>query len=264
MRVTLAGKGGAGKSTLAGLLCWTLAGRGERVLAVDADAVPGLAQVLGIDAGDAWLLGEAVRRREDRSGWDLIMSPEEVVERFGLPGPPGIRFLQMGNALGELNETEIASFVAFSKVVPDLDDATSWVVVDLYGGTLQTSAGWSGSAGVVLVVVEPFAKSVITAGRLAEMSQPGTRLLGVASKIHSPGQRRQLEADLARIGIPLWAEMPADAAVTDAERRGVPLVELSPESPAMRAVADIADRLPEELRQVTMAAAEAKVTEEVP
>ena len=79
MRVVLLGKGGSGKSSLAGLVCAELAERGRRVLALDADSVPGLSQVLGVAPSDDWYLAGMAERKD--GGWKLTASPAEVVDR---------------------------------------------------------------------------------------------------------------------------------------------------------------------------------------
>ena len=48
VRVAFVGKGGAGKSAIAGTFARALARRGEPVLAVDSDPMPGLAYYLAL------------------------------------------------------------------------------------------------------------------------------------------------------------------------------------------------------------------------
>jgi CO dehydrogenase maturation factor len=50
LRVAVVGKGGAGKSLIAG----TLARRGHHVLALDVDTLPGLALSLGLGPRPGW------------------------------------------------------------------------------------------------------------------------------------------------------------------------------------------------------------------
>ncbi|MEO6121467.1 MAG: cellulose synthase operon protein YhjQ/BcsQ [Acidimicrobiales bacterium] len=252
MRVLLLGKGGSGKSTLAGLLATTLSGGGDRVLALDADSVPGLAQVLGMDPSDDWFLaGMAVR---EHGGWQLSSSPRETVERGARVAPGGVRFLQSGNADASMKEFELtrqrfpdrwSGQVAFNTIIRSYDDEGGWVIVDLHGGTLQVAAGMAGQSGVAVVVVEPFAKSVLTARRFVEMGEwpGGLRLVAVANKVADHDDEAYLEAELAAIGIPLWATIPTDPAVARAERAGQPLVTLDADTPARRSVTALADRL---------------------
>ncbi len=60
MRVAFVGKGGAGKSALSGTFARVLARRGDRVLALDSDPMPGMAFSLGVPASDAGLPDDVV------------------------------------------------------------------------------------------------------------------------------------------------------------------------------------------------------------
>ncbi|MEX2621183.1 MAG: cellulose synthase operon protein YhjQ/BcsQ [Egibacteraceae bacterium] len=267
MRVVMLGKGGSGKSSLGGLLCAALSGSGEQVLAIDADTVPGLAQVLGLEPSDDWFLAGAAARRN--GGWELDGTPEEVVERYARAGANGVRFLQMGKADAGFQQFEAnrqgnpgrwSAMVAFNTIIRSYDDQGGWVVVDLQGGTLQVAAGMAGRAGVALVVVEPFAKSVLTARRFVEMGEwpEGMRLVGVANKVADAEDEAYLTAELAALDLPVWAVVPEDPAIGAAERAGRPLAVLTPEqSPARRAVDGLVDRLRDADQAATTTAATA-------
>ncbi|MFP5317024.1 MAG: hypothetical protein ACLGI2_01885 [Acidimicrobiia bacterium] len=255
MRVVFLGKGGSGKSTLAGLLCAELASRSNRVTAINADTVPGLDQVLGMTPGDEWsLAGQAVR---ENGGWRLDGSPAEIVDRCAVEGPVGVRFLQAGNVDGGLKDYEMrrepnlgrwSGQVAFNTVSRVYDEEDGWTVVDLQGGTVQVAGGLVGTKGTALVVVEPFAKSVLTARRFAEMGRwpSGIRLAGLANKVGSGEDQAYVEEALDRLGVPLWVTVPKDAAIARAERERRPLVSLPANTPARQAVAALADRLSQE------------------
>lgn len=252
MRVVFLGKGGSGKSTLAGLLCSELAARGERVVAISADTVPGLDQVLGMAPTDEWsLTGMAVR---ENGGWRLDGTPTEIVDRCALEAPGGIRFIQAGNVDAGLKDYEMrrernfdrwSGQVAFNTVSRVFDDEGGWTVVDLQGGTLQVAGGLVGTQGTAVLVVEPFAKSVLTARRFVEMGRwpKGIRLAGVASKVASADEAAYVEAALDDLGLPLWVSIPKDPAIARAERERRPLVTVPADSPAREAVATLADLL---------------------
>lgn len=255
MRVVFLGKGGSGKSTLAGLLCTELASRSARVTAVNADTVPGLDQVLGMAPTDEWsLAGQAVR---ENGGWRLDGSPAEIVDRCALDGPGGVRFLQMGNVDAGLKDYEMrrernldrwSGQVAFNTVSRVFDEEDGWTVVDLQGGTVQVAGGLVGTNGTALMVVEPFAKSVLTARRFAAMGRwpKGIRLAGVASKVGSEEDEAYVRDALDDLGLPTWVAVPKDPAIARAERERRPLVTVPAETPARRAVAALADRLSQE------------------
>jgi CO dehydrogenase maturation factor len=244
MRIAFVGKGGAGKSALAGTLCRVLARRGHRVLALDADSVPGLALSIGIATSDEWMLSTAAVREEGK-GWVLRMSPEEAVERFARPGPHGIRFLQYGKPTATLTREQQSSMGAFLQIMEHLGGDGWMVVTDLAAGTRQSYMGWAGAAEMMLTVVEPSAKAIMTARRLGRVGEmvPGVRLLGIANKVTAPLERRTIKEGLEKAGIPLWAEIPTDPVFAAAARVGRAPYDVDPEAPAIRRIEELADRL---------------------
>lgn len=259
----LLGKGGSGKSTLAGLLCAELRHRGEQVVAIDADSVPGLAPVLGMESTDDWFLtGMAVRQN---GGWRLEKSAADVVDGAAREAAGGVRFLQVGNVDASLRDFELrresflgrwSAMIAFNTVARSFDDEGGWVVVDLQGGTLQVAGGMAGTSGVAVVVVEPFAKSLLTARRFVGMGAwpPGVRLVAVANKVASAEDEAYVAAEVDRLGVPLWGAIPEDPALQRAERQGRPLVAVDRRAPSRAAVAALADRLDDAGRAADTAA----------
>ena len=49
MKIAVSGKGGAGKTTVAGVMARILGDRGKKVIAIDADPDSNLASAIGID-----------------------------------------------------------------------------------------------------------------------------------------------------------------------------------------------------------------------
>jgi CO dehydrogenase maturation factor len=102
-KIAIAGKGGSGKTTLAGLLARSLARRGLRVWAIDADPAPNLALTLGVPRqrlGELTPMPRSILREEaDEAGKRRVvlgMRPAEVAGRFGVPTPEGPTLLLMG------------------------------------------------------------------------------------------------------------------------------------------------------------------------
>lgn len=102
LRVAIAGKGGSGKTTIAGTLARLLAGRGRAVLAVDGDTNPNLGQTLGLPAEGApeitALPGDLLKRVEDEAGARTVLTipAQEVLARYGRDIDLNIRLLVMG------------------------------------------------------------------------------------------------------------------------------------------------------------------------
>jgi len=99
MRVAFVGKGGAGKSAIAGTFARFLARRGLPVLAIDSDPLPGLALSLGLDIDDdVRIPDDAVReRQEGEKGprFRLVdgLGASEAIDRYAVEAPDGVRFL---------------------------------------------------------------------------------------------------------------------------------------------------------------------------
>lgn len=100
-KIAVAGKGGTGKTTLAGTLARILAASGERVWAIDADSTPNLALTLGLPREHEvpTLPRTLLETRVDDEGQrslHLPMPPAEIVAEYGTETPGGVRLLLMG------------------------------------------------------------------------------------------------------------------------------------------------------------------------
>ena len=103
MRLAIAGKGGTGKTTIAGTLARVLAQSGRSVLAIDADTNPNLATVLGVPAERAQdmlsLPRNLMERRTQDDGSTKVVftrDPDDVLVEYGTVGPDGVRLVVMG------------------------------------------------------------------------------------------------------------------------------------------------------------------------
>lgn len=102
MRIAVAGKGGAGKTTISATLARTLARHGRQVLAIDGDPNPNLGIALGVPES---VLRDAPRvprnaaeeTVDDRGRKQRVLKPEfrDVRERFAVDAPDGVRLVQM-------------------------------------------------------------------------------------------------------------------------------------------------------------------------
>ena len=101
--IAVAGKGGSGKTTIAGTLARLLARGGREVWAIDADSTPNLGITLGLSR-DASAAVKPIPRsilREDkdeegRRRLTLAVSPADVVRQHSAATPDDVRLLLMG------------------------------------------------------------------------------------------------------------------------------------------------------------------------
>jgi CO dehydrogenase maturation factor len=248
MRLAIVGKGGAGKSVIAGTLARVLSRRGHRVLALDSDTLPGLSISIGADVPDDVPLNAAAERNE-KGRWHLIkgVGPARAVQRYATDAPDGVRLLVIGKTGRSGLAPNRASHNAFYQVIHRLDQVRSlddWVILgDLPAGGRQAAFDWAPYARRFLLVVEPTWQSMMTARRIIRIvrgMREDAEMLLVVNKAISDA-----DGDRVRdfLDVPLIAVVPVDENVKRAERDGVALLDIAPDAPAVRAIERLADVL---------------------
>lgn len=103
LRVAVCGKGGSGKTTIAGTLARVLARAGRSVVAIDGDSNPNLALTLGLSAADAERLVPLPRdllvERVEPGGERVTVlrePPGRIIQTYGVPTPDNVTLVLMG------------------------------------------------------------------------------------------------------------------------------------------------------------------------
>ena len=230
IRVAFVGKGGAGKSTIAGTFARLLARRGQPVLALDSDPMPGLPYSLGVAVDDRPIPDDVVvAGGEGRPRWVLRpgLDAAAMVDQYAARCPDGVRYLQFGNLWGPVVRLQQAQH-AWSQVVEELDRDQWHMVGDLPGGTRQAMFGWAKYADTVCLVVEPTVKSLHTAARLLTLTEARwgpSRLVLVVNKARDASDATRVSE---RLGVEAAAVVPHDPDAGWADRRGAAPLEAAP------------------------------------
>jgi CO dehydrogenase maturation factor len=100
MQIAVAGKGGSGKTTIAGTMARLLARSGRSVRAIDGDSNPNLAIALGVDPQVAFALtglpaGLLHVEVDELGNRTLVITkrPEEIFQEYGISAPDGVRLI---------------------------------------------------------------------------------------------------------------------------------------------------------------------------
>jgi CO dehydrogenase maturation factor len=244
VRVAVAGKGGAGKTTLSATLARLAAQRGHRVVCLDADSNPNLAVALGI-AGDqppGSLPVSAVSRRLD--GPALSEPVHDLLAQHGTPGPDGIVLASMGMPAHAEEGCLCSAHGVVRAALADLADPDTVTVVDLEASPEHFSRGTARHVDVLLLVAEPYYRSLETVRRMAalasELPIPTVGVIG--NKVRDEQDRDAMEAFCDRHNLALLGLVPWDDTVLDADRARTPLAEVAPDGPVVAAVAALLDR----------------------
>lgn len=248
MRVAVAGKGGAGKTTISATLA-RLAARGLRpTVAIDADSNPNLAAALGVDrvASDslAGLPLGLVSRRLDRPG--LSQSLEQVLATHALSAPDGVRLVAMGAPA----HAEAGCLCSAHAVVSALLDALgaeqgTLTVIDLEASPEHLSRGTVRHTDVLLLIAEPYYRALEAVRRLAALASelPIAKVAVVANKVRCPADAEAINAFCARHGLTCIGQIPWHDDVLGADRAGQNLLDHAPGSPVVGAIAALLEEL---------------------
>lgn len=245
MRIAIAGKGGAGKTTLAATLARLAGADGRPVVLIDADSNPNLAAAAGIDEQTPDPLPPGlVSRRLD--GPSLTAGLGEVLDEHAVGGPDGIRLARMGQPDHAEEGCLCAAHAVVSATLDDLGTEPGILtIVDLEASPEHLSRGTARHVDLLVLVAEPYFRSLETVRRMADLAAglPIPRVGVVANKLRDERDREALDEFCDRHGLELIGEIPWSDRVLDADRDRVPLFEHDPSDPAVAAVRDLAGRL---------------------
>ena len=244
MKIGVVGKGGVGKTTVSALLARSLTERGRRVLAVDTDSNPNLGLSLGLDAAQTEALPTVPRSIIVGSRGDLTVA--ELMADYAAETPSGV------SVMSALRVTEAAAgctcgghATVRSLLGEALDTETDDTIVDMEAGIehLSRSGGTLAHADVLVLVMEPSLKAVITARRTIALAQELgiDAWIGAGNKVIDD-QRDLLARLCADNEVPLDAVIPASQEVVDADRLGAPL-DRTNASQVWAAIESLTDRL---------------------
>jgi len=247
MKIAISGKGGVGKTTLAALLAQVYADAGRNVLAADADPSPCLAGALGFPAelrarlrpiaemDD--LIYERTGAMPGTTGGFFTLNPrvDDIPERFSVVYR-GVRLLEMGSVdlggSGCICPESAMLKTLFTHLLFRKDDI---LILDMYAGVEHLGRATVDFVDAMLIVVEPTRRSLGTATQIKELANHIglTRLWLVGNKVRNSDEAAFLATETP--GIPLLGSMPADLAVQEADRLGIPVYD---HVPALRVAAE--------------------------
>ena len=247
MRLALAGKGGAGKTTISATLARLAARTGTSVVAVDADANPNLAPALGIAPAAAAavraLPHTLVSRRIGGSG--LTEPVDDVLDAYAVAGPDGVRLIGMGAPAHADEGCLCSAHAVVSSLLEDLSARDRLVVVDMEASPEHLSRGTVRHVDAVCLVAEPYYRSLETVRRMGQLvaELPVQRVAVIANKVRSGADEEAIREFCDRHGFELAGVVPWSEEVVAADRARVPVVEWPAADPVVTAVTALAERL---------------------
>jgi len=225
VKIAITGKGGVGKTTLSAMLIATLARRGRKVIALDADPDANLGSALGVPADEEItpisemreMIAERTGSKGNYGGYFQLNPkvddiPEQYARRIG-----DIWLLALGGVSqgggGCICPASALVKALLTHLVLGRDDA---IVMDMEAGIEHLGRATAQSMDALVVVVDPGPWSVQTARRVRKLAGDLglTTLLAVANRVTESTDLERIRRDLA--DIPLIGQVPYDPEIPPA------------------------------------------------
>jgi CO dehydrogenase maturation factor len=256
--IALAGKGGVGKTTTAGMVIkYLMKSQPGAILAIDADPSSNLNMVLGLDL--EWTVGDI---RED------MLSQ---VKSSLTAGGAAMGALQGGVSKRDFLDYEIRSSLAegdrfdliamgrsegpgcycavnhnMREVIDSIGKHYRYIVIDNEAGMEHLSRRTTRDVEHLLVVSDPTRRGLVAAERIAgfrkELDIHIENTYLIMNRLNGKMPPALKEA-IDGMDIPLLGIIPADSDLVEFEFSGRPLVELGDESPVYQAVAEMMSQI---------------------
>jgi len=238
--IAMAGKGGTGKTTLSALLIKYLIERGHTpVLGVDADANANLNELLDMEVMTT--VGQI--RKEIKGDIPDHISRSEYMEmkiHQSLLEAKGFDLLVMGQPDGSGCYCAANQYLAM--VMDHLADNYRYILVDNEAGMEHLSRLNLKSIDHLLVISDPSARGVMTAGRVSEITQAlGLEVDNkwmIVNRAPEPTPKAlldRIEETSQATNLPLAAILPSSNELIEQELSGGSYLELSDDIPYLQA-----------------------------
>lgn len=121
--------------------------------------------------------------------------------------------------------------------------------MDMEASIEHLSRGTMRYVDALLVVLEPYYRSMETAGRILPLAKGLgiKRIYGLANKLRSPQDEEAVEAYCRNHDLPLIAKIPFDENVVEADRAGRAVIDYDVSSPIVEELSHVADFLEHEI-----------------
>lgn len=243
--IAVAGKGGTGKTTLAGLLIRCIRERrAGSILAIDADPASNLNTVLGMElertVGD---IREDTAEKNRAGRLEPGVAKQDILDyeiNRSLVEGDGVDLLAMGRPEGA--GCYCAANNMLRTIVDRMTRAYDWVVIDNEAGLEHLSRRTTRDVDVLLIVSDPSLRGITTAGRVVALISELKTHIGkhylIVNRVTGE-LTPELKEAIALHGLNLVGTIPLDPLVAEFDATGRPLVELPADSPVCAALRHI-------------------------
>jgi CO dehydrogenase maturation factor len=232
MKIAISGKGGVGKTTLAGVLARILAHEGRKVLAIDADPDSNLASAIGLPkegltklspiASMTSMIEERTGAKKGSYGTMFKLNPkvDDLPDDMGVVYQ-GVKLLLLGCIPQGGGGCFCPENVLLKNLVRHLlVQREEALIIDMEAGLEHLGRGSTGHVDALVIVVEPGQRAMNTARQIKKLGEDLKikNMMIVGNKITSEEDRRLIEEQLS--DFPVLGHMSFNPKVLQADREG--------------------------------------------
>jgi len=243
--IALAGKGGTGKTTTAGMLIKYLLKKNKTpILAVDADCNANLNEVLGVEITDT--LGNAreeMKKGDVPSGMTKDIFMEMKLEE-ALVESEGFDLVVMGQPEGA--GCYCAANTLLTNFLERLSDQYPYIVMDNEAGMEHISRLTTKDVDILLIVSDPSRRGIQAAVRIEELARSLKIVVGKSYVIINQAREALPEPAMEMIktaNLELIGTIPEDDLIYEFDFNGRPTIEMPEDSKSVKAAFEIFDKI---------------------
>jgi CO dehydrogenase maturation factor len=243
--IALAGKGGTGKTTLAGMLIkYLIQNNKTPILAVDADCNANLNDVLGLKISDT--LGNAreeMKRGDVPNGMTKNIFMEMKLEQAVIESD-GFDLIVMGQPEGA--GCYCAANTLLTEFLERLQNNYPYIVMDNEAGMEHISRLTTKNVDILLIISDPSHRSLQAAVRIDELARCLNIGVGksyvVVNMAKGAPSEKALEM-IKRANLELIGTVPEDDLIYEYDFEGRPTFDIPEDSKSLKAAFDIFDKI---------------------
>jgi CO dehydrogenase maturation factor len=232
MKVAVSGKGGVGKTLIAGGLARGFVERGLKTIAIDADSSPNLALTLGLTVEEARKIRPLTENQplvESKTStgysgvYNLNFTVDDIVRDYSVNTPFGVNLIVMGTvkAMGSgcMCAPNAVVRAMLRHLMVERDEA---VVMDLEAGVEHIGRGTARAVDVLLIVADSNLKSLEIAKHIRDMTAAAEmkHVYLVGNRVMNQTQEDAIKGFANKNGLEILSFVPFDQKVIEADMLG--------------------------------------------